>query len=136
MLLSKIYSAAGNTHLFENVEQQRKEKGVKKHRGCTWIEVNNKVHTFVGDDQDHPQMIEICAQLQRLSGLLHNAGYVPYTKYVLHDVKQIEMVSHLCHCSMKLAIKLGVINIAHGPPLQIMKSLQVCEDCHTSREFI
>ncbi len=136
MLLSKIYVAAGNTHLFENLEQRRKEKGVNKQPGRTWIEVNNKVHTFVGDDQDHPQMIEICAQLQRLPGLLHNAGYVPYTKSVLHDVKQVEMVSHLSHRSMKLAIALGVINVAHGPPLQIMKSLQVCEDCHTSTEFI
>jgi hypothetical protein len=136
VLLSKIYAAAGNTHLFENVEQQRKEKGVKKQLGRTWIEVNNKVHKFVGDDQDHPQTIEICAQLQRLSGLLHTTGYVLYTKSLLHDVKQVEMVSHLCHCSMKLAITLGVINIAHGPPLQIMKSLQVCEDCQTSTEFI
>ncbi len=109
---------------------------MKKQPGRTWIEVNNKVHTFVGDDQDHPQTIEIGAQLQRLSGLLHTTGYVPYTKSLLHDVKQVEMVSHLCHCSMKLAITLGVINIAHGPPLQIMKSLQVCEDCQTSTEFI
>jgi len=93
VLLSKIYAAAGNTHLFENVEKQRKEKGVKKQPRHTWIEVNNKVHTFVGDDQDRPQMLEICAQLQRLSGLLHNTGYVPYTKSVLHDVKQVEMVS-------------------------------------------
>jgi hypothetical protein len=22
--------------------------------GCSWIEVNNEVHTFVVDDQDHP----------------------------------------------------------------------------------
>ncbi len=43
---------------------QRKEKGVKKQPGCTWIEVNNKVHRFVVEDQDHLQMIEIQAELQ------------------------------------------------------------------------
>jgi hypothetical protein len=37
VLLSNIYAAAGNRHLCENVEQQRKEKGVKKQPGCTWI---------------------------------------------------------------------------------------------------
>ncbi len=32
----------------------------------TWIDVNNEVHTFVVDDQDRPQMIEIHAELQGL----------------------------------------------------------------------
>jgi hypothetical protein len=27
---------------------------VKKQLRCTWIEVNNEVHTFVVDDEDHP----------------------------------------------------------------------------------
>jgi hypothetical protein len=30
VLLLSIYAAAGNRHLYENVERQRKEKGVKK----------------------------------------------------------------------------------------------------------
>jgi hypothetical protein len=39
--------------------------------------MNNEVHMFVVDDQDHPQMIEIHAKLQRLSRLMHDARYVP-----------------------------------------------------------
>ncbi len=50
LLLSRIYAVVGNRHLCDNVEQQRKEKGVKKHLGRTWIEANNEVHTFVVDD--------------------------------------------------------------------------------------
>jgi pentatricopeptide repeat protein len=73
VLLSNIYAAGGNRHLHENVEQQTKERGVKKETGCTWIEVNNKVPTFVVDDQDHHQMIEIHAELQRL--FMHDARY-------------------------------------------------------------
>jgi hypothetical protein len=38
--------------------------------------VNNEMHTFVVDNQDHPQMIEIHAELQRLSGPLHDVGHV------------------------------------------------------------
>jgi short-subunit dehydrogenase len=52
--------------------------------------MNNKVHTFVVDDQDHPQMTEIHAELKRLSGLVHNVGYVPYSRFVLHDVEEEE----------------------------------------------
>ncbi|CAK9210480.1 unnamed protein product [Sphagnum troendelagicum] len=136
VLLSNIYAAAGNMHLSKNVEQQRKERGVKKHPGRTWIEVNNEVHTFVVDDQDHPQMIEIRAELQRLSGLMHDAGYVPDTNFVLHDVEEEEKLFHLCHHSEKLAIALGLINTPPGTPLRIRKNLRVCEDCHTSVKFI
>ncbi len=60
VLLSNIYAAGGNMHLCENVE------GEKKQPGCNWIEVNNEVHMFVVEDQDHPQIIEIHAELQRL----------------------------------------------------------------------
>ncbi|CAM6015544.1 unnamed protein product [Sphagnum balticum] len=136
VLLSNIYAAAGNKHLSENVEQQRKERGVKKQPGRTWIEVNNEVHTFVVDDQDHPQMIEIHAELQRLSGLMHDAGYVPDTNFALHDVEEEEKLFHLCHHSEKLAIALGLINTPPGTPLRIRKNLRVCEDCHTSAKFI
>jgi len=64
--------------------------------------VNNEVYAFV-DDQDHPQMIEIHAELQRLSGLLHDAGYMPCMKVDLYDVEEEEKVFHLCHHSEKLA---------------------------------
>jgi len=73
VLLSNIYAAVGNKHLCENVERQRKERGVKKQLECTWIEVNNEVHSFVVDNQDQPQMIEICAELKKLSGLRAHA---------------------------------------------------------------
>jgi len=90
---------------------------VKKQQGHTSIEVNDEVHTFIVDDQDHPQMIEIRAELKRLSGLMHNAGYVPYTKFELHDVEEEENVFHFCYHSEKLAIAFGLINTAPGTPL-------------------
>jgi hypothetical protein len=90
---------------------------------------------FVVGDQDHPQIMEIHAELQRLSRLIHDAGYVPCTKFVLHDVEE-EQVLHLCHHSQKLTIAFGLINTVPGTPLRIRKNLRVCEDCHTSTKFI
>jgi hypothetical protein len=99
--------------------------------------VTNEVHTFVVDDQDHPQMIEICAELKRLSGLMYDAEYVPYIlKFVLHDVEEEEKMFHLCHHSKKLAVEFGLINTAPGTQLQIIKDQRVCEDFHTSTKFI
>jgi hypothetical protein len=48
--------------LSKSVEHQRQDKGAKKQSGHTRIEVN----PFVGEDQDHPQMIGICTELKRL----------------------------------------------------------------------
>ncbi len=91
---------------------------MKKQLVYTWIEAINEVHTFVVDNQDHPQMTEIHAELQRLSRLMHNAGYVPSTKFVLHDVaEEEEKVFHLCHHAQKLAIAFGLINTPRGTPV-------------------
>jgi len=49
-LLSNIYPGGGNSHLHKNVEQQRKERGVKKQPGHTWIEVSSEVPMIVVDD--------------------------------------------------------------------------------------
>ncbi len=48
-------------------------QSVKKDPGDTWIEMNNKVHTFVADDQHHSRMMESYAELMRLSRLMNNA---------------------------------------------------------------
>jgi hypothetical protein len=109
---------------------------VKKQPGCTWIEVNNEVHTLVINDQNHPQIIEICAELKRLLRLMHDAGYVPDTKFVLHDVEEEEKMFHLCHHSEKQAIAYGLISSDPGAPLRITKNLWVCGHCHTSIKFI
>jgi hypothetical protein len=114
----------------------RERKEVKRQPGCTWTEVDNKVHKFLVDDQDHPQMVEIRAELKRLSGLMHDAGYVPHTTIVLRDVEEEEKVFHLCHHSENLAIAFGLLNTPPGTPLQIRKNLRVCEDCLTSNKFI
>jgi hypothetical protein len=109
---------------------------MKKQPGPTWIEVNNEIHTFVVDDQDHPQMVEIYAELKRLSGQMKDAGYVPDAKLVLHDVEEEEKLFHLCHHSEKLAIAYGLISTPPYTPLRIFKNLRICGDCHTFTKFI
>ncbi len=136
VLLSNIYANAGKWDLVSNIQQQRLARGVKKQPGRTWIEVNNEVHSFVVDDQLHPQIIEIHAELKRLSGKMNDAGYVPDTKFVLHDVEEEEKLSHLWHHSEKLAIAFGLISTPPGTPIRIFKNLRVCGDCHTATKFI
>ncbi len=136
MLLSNIYAGGGKWELSAKVQQQRKERHVKKKLGCTWIEVNNEVHTFVVDDQDHPQMIEIHAELKRLFSQMKAAGYVPDTKFALYDVEDEEKVFDLHHHSEKLTIAFGLICTPPETTPHLLKNLWVCGDCHTSTKFI
>jgi hypothetical protein len=77
---------------------------VEKPSSHAWIDVNTEVQKCVLDNQDHPQMMEIHAKLKRLSGLMHDAEYVPYTKFVLHDVEDDEKLFHLSQHSVKMVI--------------------------------
>ncbi|CAK9204512.1 unnamed protein product, partial [Sphagnum troendelagicum] len=136
VLLSNIYAAAGKWDLRANIQRQRLRMGVKKDPGQTWIEVNSEVHTFTADDQNHPQISEIHAELKKLSRQMNDVGYVPNTKFVLRDVEEEEKVTRLWHHSEKLAIAFGLISTPPGTPLRIFKNLRVCGDCHTATKFI
>jgi hypothetical protein len=45
VLLSNLYAAVGKWDLKDNIQQLRRERGVKKQPGHTLTEVNNEVHT-------------------------------------------------------------------------------------------
>ncbi len=79
---------------------------------------------FVVDNQDHLQMIEICAELQRLSEIICDAGYVPHTNLFCMMWKKKKWC-FICVTREKLAIGLGLIKTAPCTPLQIRKNLQV-----------
>eukprot|EP01018_Ginkgo_biloba_P009804 Gb_15644 [translate_table: standard] len=136
VLLSNIYAAAGRWDDVENVRKMMKDRGVKKKPGCSWIEVNNKVYAFAVGDKPYPQMQKIYVELERLSGQMKEAGYVPSTNSVLHDVEEEQKEYILYHHSEKLAIAFGLINTSHGTPIRIIKNLRVCGDCHSAIKFI
>ncbi|CAN5952740.1 unnamed protein product [Sphagnum jensenii] len=77
---------------------------------CTWIELNKGVHSFTVDDQEHLQIIEICAELKRLSGQMKDLGYVPDIKFLLHDVEDEDKMLCLGHHSENPAIAFALIS--------------------------
>eukprot|EP01018_Ginkgo_biloba_P018482 Gb_07217 [translate_table: standard] len=136
VLLSNIYASAGRWDDAARVRTMMNERGVKKIPGWSLIEVNNKVHAFLVEDRSHPQSEKIYAILETLSGQMKEAGYVPNTNFVLHDVEEEVKEHMLCSHSEKLAIAFGLINTSPGTPIRIVKNLRVCGDCHTATKFI
>ncbi|KAA8538938.1 hypothetical protein F0562_025630 [Nyssa sinensis] len=106
------------------------EKGVKKHPGQSWIQLKNRVHTFVMGDRSHPQEAEIYSYLDNLIGKLKEIGYSTDVNLVMQDVEEEQKEVLVSFHSEKLAIAYGLICTSHGTPIRVMKNLRVCTDCH------
>eukprot|EP01018_Ginkgo_biloba_P002796 Gb_01184 [translate_table: standard] len=136
VLLSNIYAEAGRWDDVANVRTRMKDNGLRKKPGSSWIEVRNQVHSFVVGDKSHPQSKKIYAMLESLAGQMREAGYVPDTDFVLHNVEEAAKEHILCGHSEKLAIAFGIISTCPGTPIRITKNLRVCSDCHSATKFI
>ncbi|KAF3451440.1 hypothetical protein FNV43_RR07535 [Rhamnella rubrinervis] len=136
VLLANIYASAGLWENVANVRRFMKDSKVKKEPGISWIEIKDKVHTFIVGDRSHSRSKEIYAKLDELSDLMSKAGYVPMVEIDLHDVERSEKEKLLLHHSEKLAVAFGLIATPPGAPIRVKKNLRVCPDCHSAFKFI
>lgn len=135
-LLSNIYASKGMWTEVNAVRDTMKAMGMRKDPGCSWIEYKNKRHMLLAGDRSHPQMSQIIEKLNKLSMEMKNSGCFPNTDFVLQDVEEQEKEQILCGHSEKLAVVLGLLNTPPGSPLQVIKNLRICGDCHTVIKFI
>ncbi|KAK8515476.1 hypothetical protein V6N13_139545 [Hibiscus sabdariffa] len=67
-----------------------------------------------------------------LNGQMREAGYIPDTRYVLHDIDEEAKEQALQYHSERLAIAYGLISTPARTPLRIIKNLRICGDCHNA----
>ena len=65
-----------------------------------------------------------------------NFASVPDTEFVLHDINEEQKESSRLYHSEKLAVAYGLLVTPKGMPIQIMKNLRICGDCHTFIKFV
>ncbi|KAJ8620144.1 hypothetical protein MRB53_028673 [Persea americana] len=136
VVLSNIYAGAGQWEDVANVRKLMRDRGVKKRPGWSSITINGVTHEFVAGDSNHPEAKEIYEKWEELLEQLKLRGYVPDTSVVLLDMDEDEKESALYQHSEKLAVVFGLMNTPPGEPLQIMKNLRVCGDCHVALKLI
>ncbi|GMN60569.1 hypothetical protein TIFTF001_029666 [Ficus carica] len=134
--LSNMYAEAGMWKEVSHLRAFLKDRGMRKTPGCSWIEVNGKSHLFLGGDTSHSQTREIYMFLEALPEKIKQAGYVPDTSPVLHDVSEEEKEQNLTTHSEKLAIAFGLLNTSPSVVIRVTKNLRICVDCHTATKFI
>ncbi|XP_019175803.1 PREDICTED: pentatricopeptide repeat-containing protein At2g15690-like [Ipomoea nil] len=87
----------------------------------------------VGDFKNpSPYREEAYDKLKGLSGQLRDAGYVPDTRYVLHDIDEEAKERALMYHSERLAIAYGLISTPARTTLRVIKNLRICGDCHNA----
>ncbi|CAN6577825.1 unnamed protein product [Malus baccata var. baccata] len=136
VLLSNLYAASGRWGDVDKMRLKMRDKGVRKVPGYSWVEVQNKTHTFSVGDSIHPDKDKIYAFLEELDLKMKREGYVSSTKLVLHDVEEEEKEHMLKYHSEKLAVAFGILSIPAGRPVRVIKNLRVCEDCHNAIKYI
>ena len=136
ILLANIYLDSGKLESVADVRKLMREKGIRKNPGCSWIEVENRVHVFTVDETNHPQIKDIYRKLEEMMKKIEDTG---------NYKNAIRSLRGQGYHSEKLAVAFGLINLPTWMPIHVMKNLRVCNDCHltiklislvTSRELI
>ncbi|XP_030439578.2 putative pentatricopeptide repeat-containing protein At3g11460, mitochondrial [Syzygium oleosum] len=67
VLLAKLHEFNGKHSLVANIRSDIQDKGLKKQPGCSWIEIDSKMHAFIAGDHSHRQSQEVYATLDCLT---------------------------------------------------------------------
>lgn len=101
----------------------------KKQLAVNMLEGKNRVSEY---RSTNPYKGDAYEKLKGLNGQMREAGYVPDTRYVLHDIDQEAKEQALLYHSERLAIAYGLISTPARTPLRIIKNLRICGDCHNA----
>ncbi|XVF53418.1 hypothetical protein PTKIN_Ptkin05aG0098300 [Pterospermum kingtungense] len=136
ILLSNLYASSGQWEDVAQIRKNMKERNLIKEAGCSWIEVDNKMHRFHVADTTHPQVQEIYEKLEEMALKIKGLGYVPDTDFVLHEVEEEQKEQYVFQHSEKIAVAFGLISTSRPKPIRVFKNLRVCGDCHTAIKYI
>ncbi|CBI23560.3 unnamed protein product, partial [Vitis vinifera] len=136
ILLSNLHASAGQWKDVVKIRKSMKERNLIKEAGCSWIEVENRVHRFHVGETSHPQAWQIYQELDQLASKIKEMGYIPDTDFVLHDIEEEQKEQFLFQHSEKIAVAFGLISTSQSKPIRIFKNLRVCGDCHTAIKYI
>ncbi|GFQ07580.1 pentatricopeptide repeat-containing protein at4g32450 mitochondrial [Phtheirospermum japonicum] len=109
---------------------------VAKEKERKRLNIRSRVHEFRAGDRSQPGHERIYLMLRGLKQQMKEAGYVPETKTVLHDVDQEDKEEALMAHSERLAAAQGFMTSAARTPLRIIKNLRVCVDCHNALKIM
>ncbi|XP_022995384.1 pentatricopeptide repeat-containing protein At2g13600-like [Cucurbita maxima] len=94
VILSNIYAILGKWVEKIHVRRRLRSLKVKKDRGCSWIDVNNRIHVFSVGDRSHPNCNAIYATLEHI--LAHVNSIVQFD-HVPRSVSEVSFPNPIHH---------------------------------------
>ncbi|KAK8968769.1 Pentatricopeptide repeat-containing protein [Platanthera guangdongensis] len=132
VLLSNILMRAKLTDEASKIRKLMRDRGIKKAAGRSWIQIKNRVHSFVKGDDRMVCRDEIYYFLKGIEAKMKLLGYKPDTEFVVHDVDDKIMEEALCSHSERLAVAFGAMNLNGESEIRVFKNLRTCGDCHNA----
>lgn len=126
VLLSNVYTEAGNLEGILRVRMLMRKRKLKKDPGCSYVEFQGRVHLFFAGDRNHPQTNEIYKKLNELENLVKD---LDGCKKNDHERREEYLNSMGVH-SEKLAVAFALLNTRKETEIIIIKNLRICGDCH------
>ncbi|CAN0879489.1 Putative pentatricopeptide repeat-containing protein At3g11460, mitochondrial [Linum grandiflorum] len=121
VLLSNIYTDAGDSEGVSRIRLMMRERNLRKDPGCSYVEFKGKVHLFLSGDKSHPQSKRIYEYLDELESKLRKID---------------SLTSGISVHSEKLAVVFGLLNTKDGTEIVVMKNLRICGDCHLFMKLV
>ncbi|EEF49272.1 pentatricopeptide repeat-containing protein At1g20230 [Ricinus communis] len=136
VLLSNILVTAKKWVEASEIRKMMRDKGLAKTPGRSWVQVKNKVYSFVTGDKSNEQKDMIYRFLDEIDEKMRLDGYQPNTDFVLQNVDQEQREETLCSHSERLAVAFGILNSSGKTTVRVFKNLRICGDCHNAIKLI
>ncbi|WOL18952.1 hypothetical protein Cni_G27749 [Canna indica] len=136
VLLSNVYAAKARWNDVGRIRDAMQGNDVRKVPGFSYTEVGGELHRFLNGDKEHEQWREIYRTLEEAEARIRALGHVPETENVLHDIEEEDKERAVYQHSEKLAMAFGLVATPAGSPIQVVKNLRICGDCHAVAKLI
>ncbi|XP_016437214.2 putative pentatricopeptide repeat-containing protein At5g52630 [Nicotiana tabacum] len=134
--LSNMYVEAGKISDALKQRALMKSKSIQKEPGCSWLEVNAKVHRFFSGDRRHIDTPKVYYKLENLMQKIQTDCYnLAKTSILNPELGQVTEEKCLFH-SERLAVCFGLLNLPKGTTIRVFKNIRICLDCHTTMKHI
>eukprot|EP00250_Pteridium_aquilinum_P015521 c22629_g1_i1 orf=234-1814(-) len=127
VLMSKIYGQAGMWDDVRRIEELRQCVNGWKKPAKAYIEVDNMLHSFSVNENQHPQSADIYEKINSLTRKVEeDEERMPKDSMIFEARKG----DSLCgHCE-KLAVAFGLLSTPSGTTIRVAKNIRMCSDCH------
>ncbi|XP_060203149.1 putative pentatricopeptide repeat-containing protein At3g23330 [Lycium barbarum] len=134
--LSNMYVEAGKASDALKQRELMKSKLVQKEPGCSWVEVNAKIHRFFSGDTSHIDMPKVYCRLENLMQKIRtDSNNLAKTSVLYPEPGKVTKEKCLFH-SERLAVCFGLLNLPEGTTIRVFKNIRICFDCHMTMKHI